>query len=219
MNKVQTEVNTGWRTVLTLGFVYRMVQFIFSEKRSKQLMLERYILPLGENCSVLDMGCGPGNLLGFLPSTVSYKGFDVSQEYISSAQKTYKGREHTQFICAASDDGKLDEAVHDHSVDVAIVHGVFHHISDEQAGEMFVLAKKKVRAGGKMVILEPVWFEHQSRLRRWVMSMDRGRNIKSLDDWRNFFQNQTAGWAEAEVEVHPNLIRFYDLVVCTVTVE
>jgi SAM-dependent methyltransferase len=219
MNKLQTEVNTGWRTVLTLGFVYRIVQFVFSEKRSKQLILERYILPAGENCSVLDMGCGPGNLLAFLPATVSYNGFDLSQEYISSAKKAFTGREHSQFICAATGDSKLDELVQDHSIDVAIVHGVFHHISDQQAGEMFALARKKVRAGGKIVILEPVWFEQQSRFRRWVMSKDRGRNIKSLENWQNLFQANTAGWADTEVEVQPNLIRFYDLVVCTVTVK
>jgi SAM-dependent methyltransferase len=219
MSEPRTEINTGWRSLLALGLVYRLVQFVFSEERSKKLILERYILPVGENCRVLDMGCGPGNLLSFLPSTVVYTGFDVSEEYIISAQKTFSNRDNTRFFCASSTDEQLLKAVPDDSIDVAIVHGVFHHLSDAQALEMFDLARSKVATGGKMVVLEPVWFERQSRFRRWVMSMDRGRNIKSLDGWRMFFQAGTAGWADVEVEVHPKLIRFYDLVVCTVTVK
>ncbi len=219
MSGRQTEINTGWRSLLTLGLVYRLVQFVFSERRSKALILERYILPAGANCSILDMGCGPGNLLGFLPETVRYTGFDVSAEYIDSAGKTHAGREGAKFICASSLDSQLRESLANSSVDVAIVHGVFHHISDAQAGEMFTLAREKVRPGGKMVILEPVWFSGQSRFRRWLMSLDRGKNIKTLEDWRTFFQSSTAGWAELELELHPNLIRFYDLVVCTVTVK
>lgn len=218
MNGGPTEVNTGWRTVLSLGIVYRLVQFVFSEKRSKALILNQCVLPAGDNCHVLDMGCGPGNLLGFLPETVRYTGFDVSEDYIASAQKTYTERADAQFICATSLDSKLRQTLPDQSVDVAIVHGVFHHITDAQAQEMFELARRVVRPGGKMLILEPVWFEGQSVFRRWIMSLDRGKNIKALHDWTAFFETNTAEWADMNLEVHPNLIRFYDLVVCIATV-
>ncbi len=214
-----TEINTGWRTVLSLGIVYRLVQFVFSEKRSKQLILDQCILPAGADCHVLDMGCGPGNLLGFLPETVRYTGFDVSEDYIASARKTYAERANAQFICATSLDSTLRQTLPDQSVDVAIVHGVFHHITDTQAQEMFELARRVVKPGGKMLILEPVWFEGQSGFRRWIMSLDRGKNIKTLDDWAAFFEANTDGWADMDLEVHPNLIRFYDLVVCIATVE
>ena len=213
-----TEINTGWRTVLSLGVVYRLVQFVFSEKRSKQLILETCILPAGEGCRVLDMGCGPGNLLGFLPESVHYTGFDVSEDYIASARKTYVERADAHFVCATSLDSKLQQKLPDQSVDVAIVHGVFHHISDAQAQEMFELARRVVKPGGKMLILEPVWFDGQSGFRRWIMSLDRGKNIKTQDDWTAFFESNTAGWADVDLEVHPNLIRFYDLVVCIATV-
>jgi SAM-dependent methyltransferase len=211
-----TEINAGWRVLLTSGLVYRAVQIVFSEKRSKLLLLNDYVLPAGADCRVLDMGCGPGNLLRFLPPHVHYTGFDISNEYIASAARLYAKRSNSEFICAATEDEILDKKIEDASIDVAIVHGVFHHINDTEAAAMLALARKKLKPGGVLVALEPVWFEGQSRLRRWVMSLDRGKNIKSLDGWRDFFSGQVSEWGQLEVVVHPNLIRFYDLAVCTV---
>jgi SAM-dependent methyltransferase len=211
-----TENNAGWRALLTSGLVYRAVQIVFSEKRSKQLLLDDYVLPAGANCRLLDLGCGPGNLLRFLPGDVRYTGFDISQEYIASASRLYTNRPNSEFICAATEDEVLNKAIDDASIDVAIVHGVFHHINDTQAAAMLALARRKLKPGGVLVALEPAWFEGQSRLRRGVMSLDRGKNIKSLDAWRDFFSGQVNEWGQLDVVVHPNLIRFYDLAVCTV---
>ncbi|MEH6590833.1 MAG: class I SAM-dependent methyltransferase [Halioglobus sp.] len=216
MTTSATEINSGWRALLTSGLVYRAVQIVFSEKRSKQLLLDEYILPVGGDCRVLDMGCGPGNLLRFLPLQVHYTGFDISHEYIASATQLYAKRSNSEFICAATEDDVLNEKIDDASIDVAIVHGVFHHINDTEAAAMLALARRKLKPGGVLVALEPVWFEGQSRLRRWVMSLDRGKNIKSLDGWRDFFIGQVADWGQLDLTVHPNLIRFYDLAVCAV---
>ena len=38
-------------------------------------------------------------------------------------------------------------------------------------------------AGGRFQALEPGWLPTQSRLSRWVMSLDRGVGIRTLSEW------------------------------------
>ena len=210
-----TEVNSGWRKLLTKGLVYRLVQFVFSEKRSKALILKDFINPLNGNCSVLDIGCGPGNLANFLPENSRYTGFDVSEEYIKSASNEFAERKNVTFICASTTEMMSEQLIDDNSFDVAIVHGVFHHVTDEIASQMFKLASKKLKVGGKMLVLEPVWFDNQSIIRKRVMQLDRGKNIKTYDDWVKFFEQSTNQWATNTISIEQNLIRFYDLIVGT----
>lgn len=212
-----TEINTGWRSVLTNGIVYRLVQTVFSEKQSKQLILDEFITPAGANCQILDMGCGPGNLPDFLPDNVNYVGFDVNPGYIETANQRFSHRDNIQFLHASTEQLMDSDQVADGSIDVVIIHGVLHHITDAIAEEMFALARKKLRTGGRMVVLEPVWFDGQSPLRKLVMQQDRGRNIKTSEGWETFFSQVTEGWAQHSSTIEQNLIRFYDLVVCRVT--
>jgi len=46
---------------------------------------------------VLDIGCGPGALLRYLPAGASYIGFDRNHAYIVQARREHGGR--GTFIC------------------------------------------------------------------------------------------------------------------------
>lgn len=198
------------------GLFYQMVQTVFSERRSKQLILDEFVNPAGTECKVLDIGCGPGNLVSFLPTHVHYFGLDVNADYIESASKRFSALENARFMCGTAVDFFDSDLLPDDSIDVVIIHGVLHHVEDEVAAEMFGLARKKLKQGGKMVVLEPVWFEGQSSLRKWVMTKDRGNNIKRDSDWINLFTSLTDGWATSNTRIKQNLIRFYDLIVLDV---
>lgn len=211
-----TEVNSGWRAVLSNGVMYKLVQTVFSEKRSKQLILDEYIAPLPDECQVLDVGCGPGNVLAYLPDRVNYIGFDLSQSYIDLARAKFDKRENSTFLCAPASDLLESEHLPDESVDLAVIHGVLHHVSDEVVAQMFELVRRKLKKNGKMVVLEPVWFEGQSPVRKFVMSLDRGKNIKTEKGWRELFKDLTSKWASFDSTIQQNLIRFYDIMVFTV---
>jgi len=212
-----TEDNSGIRKILSMGILYKTVQFVFSEKNSKKYILENIVQPAGEGCRILDMGCGPGNLVEFMPEDINYIGFDVNDNYIRTAQAANANRENTDFVLAQTSDMFDHENLPDNSVDVAIVHGVFHHVNDEIASEMLDLAKKKLKEGGVMLTLEPLWFDGQSSFRRWLMSKDRGKNIKQEADWKSFYDSRVSDWAEASYDVRGDLIRFYDLLVTKLT--
>lgn len=213
----KSEDNSGWRAALTHGVMYRIVQAVFSEKRSKQLILDDFIAPLPNGCKVLDIGCGPGNVLSYLPDHVVYTGFDLSDGYISLAKEKYRARDNSEFICASASDLMDSKLIDDNSLDLVVIHGVLHHVPDSVAKEMFELSQKKLKSGGRMVVLEPVWFQGQSVFRKWVMSLDRGKNIKFDDGWRALFDSMTEGWASYDSKIEQNLIRFYDLLVADVT--
>ncbi|MFT7527998.1 MAG: SAM-dependent methyltransferase [Arenicella sp.] len=210
------ENNSGWRSLLSNGLFYQLVQTVFSERRSKQLILNEFVNPAGNGCKVLDIGCGPGNLVSFLPSHVHYFGLDVNPDYIESASKRFAEFNNAQFIGGTAVDFFDSELLPDETVDVVIIHGVLHHVEDDVAAEMFTLARKKLKSRGKMVVLEPVWFAGQSPLRKWVMTKDRGNNIKRDNDWIDMFTRLTDGWATSNTRIKQNLIRFYDLIVLDV---
>lgn len=213
----KTEINSGWRFLLSKGLFYQLVQFVFSERRSKELILKEFIEPVGNGCNVLDIGCGPGNLAHFLPADINYIGFDVNSEYIQRAQVSFKENGNITFICSPTEQMVNNSKLPDNSVDVAIIHGVFHHVSDSVALEMLELAKAKLKKGGRMVVLEPVWYKGQSPFRKWVMTLDRGKNIKTEEAWSAFFSESTSEWADCFATIEQNLIRFYDLMVFRLT--
>ena len=165
---------------------------------------------------MLDIGCGPGNLANFLPNHVHYFGLDISSNYIESASKRFAGLKHAKFMLGTAADFSDSEYLVDESIDVAVIHGVLHHVEDEVAEEMFALARKKLKRGGKMVVLEPVWIDGQSPIRKWVMSKDRGNNIKRDHDWDDLFTKLAGGWATTNTLIKQDLTRFYDLIVLEV---
>src|SRR4051812_32007526 len=60
-----------------------------------RVYLDEYVRPCPKE-RVLDIGCGPADILSFLPE-VNYTGVDISPEYIESAKAKFgaKGR----FLC------------------------------------------------------------------------------------------------------------------------
>jgi hypothetical protein len=154
------------------------------------LILDEFVIPTGEQCRVLDIGCGPRNLLGFLPKHVRHFGLDVSSEYIESDSERFSSHRDAQFQ-----------------------RGTLQHAEDEIAEEMFALARKKFKPSAKMIVLEPVLFDGQSPLRKWVMTKDHGNNIKPDNGSKTLFSKLTAEWATSNIRIMQNLTRFYDLIV------
>lgn len=190
------------------------MQTVFNGDKSRAYLYQKYIKPIGVPCQVLDIGCGPGHMAGLMPDSVYYTGFDISQAYIDTAKKTFSERDNTKFICAEPNDLLYDKRVLDGSVDAVTIHGVIHHVSDEIGIQIFNLARKKLKIGGVIAILEPVWLDGGSPLRHIVMRLDRGKNIKTVDEWKKFFSTVSSNWASYNIYIEENIVHLYDISIC-----
>src|SRR6266571_807094 len=86
----------GLWSVLASPMVYEASQHLVGARRWLKRFARETIRPTpGQR--VLDIGCGPGALLRFLPSQVHYIGFDRNAAYIERARKSHSGR--GDFIC------------------------------------------------------------------------------------------------------------------------
>ena len=75
---------------------------------------------------ILDLGCGPAEILRFLPDDIDYVGYDISETYIHTAREKFKGR--GEFHCRLLE---LEEAKSLEKFDLVMAIGVLHHMDDD----------------------------------------------------------------------------------------
>ena len=125
----------------------------------------------GDN--VLDVGCGPADIVSYLPN-VNYWGFDISEAYIANADKKYGDK--AKFKCKYLTNSDLESLP---SFDVVIATGVLHHMDDDTAIDFLNLALKALKAGGRLVTVDPCFTPNQNPIARFLISKDRGQHVRT----------------------------------------
>ena len=123
------------------------------------------------------------NIRDLFPEDVSYVGFDISEKYIKAAQKKYGKR--AKFIVGTAYDflQKPDEYNLD-SADLVLCVGLLHHLDNNDVLDVLQLAKKIMKNSGRFICFEPTFLIHQGSLSKWIMQKDRGRNIRTEQEWK-----------------------------------
>jgi SAM-dependent methyltransferase len=193
----QTEQRTGGlRALLSNASAYALLQRAVGSERSYALFVDEYVRPApGER--VLDIGCGPGEILPFLPD-VRYFGIDVSEPYIEAAREKYG--ERAEFQCADVRSADVPGA----SFDVVMVMGVIHHLDDAGARALFELASGALVDSGRLVAIEAVWTAPQHPFARWMNRRDRGAHIRTEDGYVRLAQH---AFAAVRATVRTDLLR------------
>ena len=79
------------RNLLKYSFLFRSFTKIVGGDRLKRIYVKEYIrVKTGDR--ILDIGCGNGDILEFLPSKIFYHGIDMSSNYIEDANKRFQGK-------------------------------------------------------------------------------------------------------------------------------
>jgi SAM-dependent methyltransferase len=159
------------RSVLNLPAVYSLFSSIVGGSKGRSLFVNTYIRPRAGD-RVLDIGCGPGSLLPYLPG-VFYIGFDSNFAYIETAKRRYAGV--AEFRCLEV----TRDAVGEGQFDIVIASAVLHHLDDRQSSELFQLAHTALRPAGRLITLDGCYVDGQSRFARFLLDRDRGRFVRN----------------------------------------
>lgn len=161
------------RSILEIPWAYQMWNHFVGADWSRQELVTRYICPR-KNEKLLDIGCGPGNMVPYLPE-VEYVGFDSNSEYIAQAKKSFP---QLRLLCGRVEDESLPAF---ERFDIAIAIGVVHHLEDTEASQLFRLAHQALKEGGRLITLDGVWTEDQSPVAKFLLRRDRGRFVRNKE--------------------------------------
>ena len=129
------QTTSGIRAILSNPKVYAAFQLVVGSQRVRTELIDTYVKP-EPGLRVLDVGCGPGVLVEYLPG-VDYTGTDLSEAYIEAAQRRYGDR--GRFFVGRVDDLDADELG---TFDVIIAKSLLHHIDEDEILHLFDVAAK-----------------------------------------------------------------------------
>jgi SAM-dependent methyltransferase len=166
----------GFYSLLTLPSVYRLFDS-FVRGGNWHIYISEYVRPVpGEK--VLDIGCGPGDILENLPA-VDYLGFDINPGYVEAARKRFGNR--GRFFCGDVGLTAIDQEAG--SFDLVLATGVLHHLDDDRAVSLFNLARRALKPGARLITYDGCYVTGQSKLARFVVSRDRGQYVRESAEY------------------------------------
>jgi len=190
--------------LLALPLVYDIFQDAVGANAFRRWFLTEFVRT-DSTAVVLDLGCGTG----VAASHVKYGalvGVDLSAQYIASARS--RGLPRTEFVMGDC----IDEIRRrpSGSFDCVICGGLFHHLTALQCEELVVESARILKPGGALSCFEPVLDASTPALTQRVMKLDRGKNLRSLDGWKELFAK---GFEQVHIDVRQDCFRIpHDIV-------
>ena len=185
------------RRILSSPRIYQATQHVLAPRSSRETFVHEYIRP-GPGDRILDVGCGPADDLAYMPSDVTYVGFDLSSRYIEAARNRWGDR--GTFFQAEVEPSLLDGQ----EFDIVIANGVIHHLGDSEALDLLILARSVLRSEGRLITKDPVFTQDQHPIARYLAQRDRGGHVRDVQAY-----SQLAGqvFTDTELVIHDDLLR------------
>lgn len=159
------------RNLLSVSAVYRAFQSLIGGNARRDYV--RQYLRLEPGMRVLDIGCGPGDIMSHLDPSIDYTGVDLSAAYIDSARKTFGTR--GRFLNESVTDLTLREPG---SFDRVMANGLIHHLTDAEVQTLLDVAQRALKPGGWFVSIDGCFESGQSKIARFLLGNDRGEHVR-----------------------------------------
>jgi cyclopropane fatty-acyl-phospholipid synthase-like methyltransferase len=192
---------------LSLPAGYRLFGRMVGGIAAWKTYLAEYVKPAPGN-KILDIGCGPADVLNYLPA-VNYLGLDLSAEYINSAKQRFGNR--GRFRCG--DVGLASIEGEEGTFDRVMAIGVIHHLDDAQAARLFELARLALRPNGRLITYDGCYVPRQSFIARWMLDRDRGKFVRAREE---YLRLASARFSKVESHLRHDLLRipYTHLIMC-----
>lgn len=185
----ENERTNGLYQLLSSPSFYDFYQKIVGGKRCRKRVIQEYS-PNISPIKILDIGCGTGYILDYLPDDVNYTGYDLSEKYINKATQKYGHR--ARFFCQRVSHLNLEETS---TYDLVIATGVLHHLNNEEGKKLFQLGFKALKPGGKMITEDGTFIQNQNRIAKFIIQKDRGLHVRKPNEYeflaKDFFSEVT----------------------------
>ena len=176
------------KDVLSSPQAYLFTQGVFGALSSRQKLIAEYT-HIDSNTRILDIGCGPGYVIDYMPDFKEYVGYDVSQPYIVYAQKKF-GSANVKFLNKEYDE---QEAQSLGTFDLILMNGLIHHLDDVQTVQLFNVVKRSLSPKGHLICMDGCFHEPQSSIAKWFLKNDRGQFVPTEEEYlcltRTVFKN------------------------------
>ncbi len=166
------QVTTGVRSILSHPIVYGLFQGLMGARSGRARVVRDRVRPF-QGMRILDLGCGPAEILSELPDDVAYVGYDMSPDYIAAARRAFGNR--GTFHCRKLEHAELSTL---ERFDLVMGLGVLHHLDDRTAKQFMELAIGALKSGGRIYTVDPVLVPGQNRFARFLIARDRGQHVR-----------------------------------------
>ncbi len=203
-----SERTSGLRSILSKPAAYHALQRALGAEAAEASFVSQSIAA-APGSRLLDIGCGVGVLAAALDD-VEYVGFDPSAAYIDSARSRY-GTLGTFHVAGVGDLAAEELG----TFDVVVLKGVLHHLDDALAASALALGAEVLRAGGRLVTVDPVLAPGQHPVARFLIKRDRGSDVRSPEGYRSLAE---VAFASVSLEVRHDRLRVpysHALMTCT----
>ena len=122
-------------------------------------MFCKKLIYLNNNELIYDIGSGNSTILNELGNS-TYYGFDISQEYISKAKKSFYDRPNAYLYCSEFNE-ELGEKLP--KADLVMMKGVLHHMGDDEIINLVSGISQKLKTNGVFLSIDPTYIEIKIR--------------------------------------------------------
>ena len=167
------------RKLLNHYFFFNLYQLIIGSTNWHKRYAKNFIIPHIKDIpapTILDFGCGTGNIIKQLPQNIEYTGIDYSKNYIDYDCKKFP--KHT-FICqSATEDINLNK-----TFNLIISEALISNFDDENVYLILKNILKHSNKDTKIVISEMNYKIGNSKIENYLLSHERGSHTRGKDEY------------------------------------